>query len=194
MTIRGLLMTSLMSLALGGCSFSFMGSPSSAAPRNDYGSYGYGVGKPIASADYGQIDGRGKPLHRGSAASTDDRDEKPTVKPAAPQRTKPAKPPQRTKPAPHRTKPTAADPTDTPTRPGSPDEPTRRPLDPDSIVKPTRRPLEPDSIVKPTRRPLDPDSAKPSPRPSIRPSSTKPDAPTRTPQLERAPSRRASTR
>ncbi|MBC8073565.1 MAG: hypothetical protein IAG13_34910, partial [Deltaproteobacteria bacterium] len=95
-----------------------MGTPNSAAPRNDYGNYGYGsAGKPISSVDYGRIDDRGKPLHRGSAG-TDDHDEKPAIKPEAPQRTKPSKPPQRTKPAPQRTKPAQADDT-------RPDPPSR---------------------------------------------------------------------
>jgi hypothetical protein len=171
MTIRGLLMTSLAALALGGCSVSFMGTPSSAAPRNDYGSYGYGVGKPIASADYGRVDDRGKPMQRGSSQRDDDRDEQPTAKPVAPQRTKPAKPPQRTKPAPQRTKPTV-DPIE---------KPTRRPIDPNTIEKPTRRPIDPDSVDKPSTRPsLDRPSSKPASKP----------APKRKPQVQRAPSER----
>jgi hypothetical protein len=167
MTIRGFLMTSMMSLVLGGCSVSFMGTPNSSAPGNNYG-YGY-AGKPISSVDYGQADDLGKPLHHGSAPSANKPDSQPTAQPSAPQRDEPVQPPRRTKPAPHRTKPTQPgdtrpDPTDAPTRPGSTDKPpTRRPVDPGSVDKqPTRRPVDPGSVDKsPTRRPVDPPSTKP---------------------------------
>lgn len=148
MTIRELLMASMMSLVLGGCSISFMGTPTNSAPGYGYGS----AGKPMSLVDYGQDD-REKPLPRGSA------------KPGAEERDEPAKPPVRKKPAPQRTKPTqpADDTTDKP--------PTRLPTDDDSADKPapTRRPT--DSTEKPpVRLPIDrAPTTKPDPSPRKKP-------------------------
>jgi len=189
MTIRELLMASMMSLVLGGCSISFLGTPTNSAPGNNYG-YDWG-GKPMSSVDYGQDD-REKPLH-------------PTAKPSAPQRDEPATPPVRKKPAPQRTKPTQPDaqpdaqpdPTDTPTRPSA-DKPTRPSTDkptgrrPIPIPIPIPIPSEGDSVDKPSARrpipiPRGGDSVdKPSPRRPVDRPSTKPDeSPRKKPQIVR---------
>ncbi len=174
MTIRKLLMASMMSLVLGGCSISFLGTPTNSAPGNNYG-YDWG-GKPMSSVDYGQ-DNREKPLPRGSAQSANDDDE-PTAKPTAPQRDEPVKPPVRKKPAPHRTKPTQPDaqpdPSDTPTRPSTDKPPTRRPIpipsDSDSVDKPSpRRPVD-----RPTTKPDDSPRKKPQLVRHVQPKPTRP--------------------
>jgi hypothetical protein len=187
MTIRELVMASMVALALGGCSVTFASTPS-ASPGNNYG-YDWG-GKPISSVDHHY--GDGKPLHRGSTPKANDPDDEPASKPSAPQDDEPA---QRKKP-PRRTKPTDPD-----TRPDTDRPPTRRPvdrggqsLDPDDHP-PTRRPvdrggqsLDPDDH-RPTRRPvdrggqsLDPDDKPPTRRPVDRGTALDPDkAPTRRP-------------
>lgn len=169
MTIRELLMASMMSLVLGGCSISFLGTPTNSAPGNNYG-YDWG-GKPMSSVDYGQDD-REKPLH-------------PTANPSAPQRDEPATPPVRKKPAPQRTKPTQPDaqpdPTDTPTRPSA-DKPTRPSTDKPSARRPIPIPRGGDSVDKPSpRRPVDRPSTKPDESPRKKPQVVRLEQPTRKP-------------
>ena len=153
MTIRKLLMESLMSLVLGGCSSSFMSSSGTSAPGNGYG-YNWDGGKPIYSVGNGGSDGVGKPLHHGTTTQDPHRDQPSAQPPAPPQRTKPTQPPQRTKPTqppqrkpvtPHRTKPGTV------------------PIDPGALHKPTRTPIDPGALHKPTRQPLDPGSSTPKP-------------------------------
>jgi hypothetical protein len=175
MTIRELVMASMVALALGGCSVSFMGTPTSSSPGYNYG-YG-SAGKPLASADYGQ----GKPLHHGSA---DDDDAQPRV-PKGDDSTKPA---ERKKPEPT-TKPPTRDPIDPP--PTKPD--TRKPKPeptkvPPELRKPTTRKPNPEptkvppELRKPTTR-----KPKPEPVPGLRDGTAKLD--TRRAVLRPAPTR-----
>jgi hypothetical protein len=156
MAIRDFLMASMMSLALGGCSISFMGTPSNSAPGYDWGS------KQMSSVDY--QDNREKPLRRTPSAK--DSDAQPAAKPRAPQRDEPVRKPVR-KPAPKRTKPTQ--PEDT--------KPDRIPMDRDPVdTKPDRLPMDRDPVdTKPDRLPMDRDPVDDTPArmPTTRPS-TKP--------------------
>jgi hypothetical protein len=110
---RGILMTALLGLTLGGCSFSYS-SGSSASPNQ--GSSGKSVSHARAHANSGSGDNHGKPISRsggsGSGKSISKGDNTPDDPPTRanaddddpPTRTPTADPPKRTKVPPKRTK------------------------------------------------------------------------------------------
>lgn len=174
MTIRGFLMASLVSLVMGGCSFTFAGGQGT-TPANAYGyNWSNGPGKSIYPSDVGQSDGVGKPIHHTTPKATQSdppQRTKPSVEPTAPQRDKPTKPPVR-KPAPHRVKPTK--PGDT--RPDPGDAPSD---------KPTLQPA-PTGGSRPTREPKDSKPDKPAHKPTLQPAPTGSSRPTRRPKAKPA--------
>ncbi len=182
--LGALLSTSLVSLALGGCSIAFNSSPGSAP--DGYG-WSSGSGKPLfANNDGPRIDDREKPLPgvRGDGPARDDGVDQ------SPPRRKPVDPPRRTKPTTEPTKPSAdpvdRDPTpsaDKPQRdraPGS-DKPQRDPAPGSDNPQRDRAP----SSDKP-QRDRAPSTTKP--QRDVKPGTTEPQRDAK-PSLDRKPSR-----